>query len=154
MRQAALLRVAGAGLTTGRDFWWENSDVAGAQAGRLMAMEEGAVVLRVPLEARTQYLVRAYDDILSDSETLAHKLSFLRAHRGGEVVDGWNAMIDAGDKAGVTRALMAQHYDPSYLKSRKAIGVEPAEVLDLPDLSEPVLADSAARICEMLERMG
>ena len=112
------------------------------------------IELRVPLEARTQYLVRAYDDILSDSETLTHKLSFLRAHRGGEVVDGWNAMIDAGDKAGVTRALMAQHYDPSYLKSRKTIGVETAEVLDLPDLSEPVLADTAARICEMLERMG
>ena len=76
------------------------------------------IEITAPVAARTAYLVRAYDDILSDGETLRRKLEPLRQHRGHAVVDDWFAMIGAGDKAGVTRALMQQHYDPAYDKSR------------------------------------
>ncbi|MDK3019514.1 tRNA 2-selenouridine(34) synthase MnmH [Pseudodonghicola flavimaris] len=82
------------------------------------------IEVSAPLSARAAYLVAAYDDILSDGARLTDRLDPLRAHRGHAVVDGWAALIAAGDKAGVTRALMDQHYDPSYDKSRRAIGAE------------------------------
>ena len=112
------------------------------------------IEVRAPLEARTAYLARAYDDILSDGETLAFKLSFLRAHRGGAVVDGWTDLIGAGDKSGVTRALMEQHYDPAYEKSRKAFGAVAVETVAMAGLGQADLADAAGRIAGILERIG
>jgi len=82
------------------------------------------IEVSAPLAARTAYLVRAYDDILSDPDRLRARLDALRAHRGHAVVDGWFERIAAGDKPGLTRALMVEHYDPAYAKSRKAIGAE------------------------------
>lgn len=101
------------------------------------------IEVQVSIEARTGYLVQAYDDILSDADGLRERLEYLRQHRGHEVVDGWFDLIAAGDKAGVTRALMEQHYDPSYLKSRKAhdtrvIGQVQAGQLDTPGLEAAV----------------
>jgi tRNA 2-selenouridine synthase len=78
------------------------------------------IEIGVPLAARIPYLAAAYDDILSDEIRLKQRLAPLRQHRGHEVVDGWFALIDAGDKQAVTRALMEQHYDLAYQKSRKA----------------------------------
>jgi len=76
--------------------------------------------LRAPVAERAAYLVRAYDDILSDGDNLRLKLDPLRLHRGHAVVDGWFDLIGVGDKAGLTLALMQQHYDPAYEKSRNA----------------------------------
>ena len=82
------------------------------------------IEVEAPLAARTEYLVAAYDDILSDAERLRDRLDLLRAHRGHAVVDGWFELIAVGDKPGLTRALMVEHYDPAYAKSRRAIGAE------------------------------
>ena len=108
------------------------------------------IELRAPLEARAAYLADAYDDILADGDRLWGLLSGLRRLRGGEVLDGWKALIDADDRRALTSALMAQHYDPAYAKSRTAIGAERLAVLDLPDLGPATLADTAARIVELL----
>lgn len=78
------------------------------------------IEVTAPVGARTAYLVRAYADILSDAEGLRQKLDPLRLHRGHAVVDGWFKLIGAGDKAALTQALMQQHYDPAYDKSRNA----------------------------------
>ena len=60
-----------------------------------------------PIDARTAYLTRAYDDILSDGARLKDRLTPLRLYRGHAVVDGWFELIDAGDKAGVTKVAYA-----------------------------------------------
>ncbi|MEY8842733.1 tRNA 2-selenouridine(34) synthase MnmH, partial [Cribrihabitans sp. XS_ASV171] len=62
------------------------------------------IEVSAPIEARTEYLVQAYDDILSDGESLRERLEPLRFHRSHAVVDGWLARIEAGDKVGLTRA--------------------------------------------------
>ncbi len=80
------------------------------------------IELSAPIQARAAFLVRAYADILSDPEGLRRKLDPLRAFRGHAVVDGWFGLIAAGDKAALTRALMTQHYDPAYDRSRAAHG--------------------------------
>ena len=99
-----------------------------------------------PIAARAAYLVQAYDDILSDGDGLRRKLNPLRRHRGNAVVDSWSALIAAGDKAGVTQALMQQHYDPSYDKSRKAHAAQTIAQVQATTLDRAGLVQVAAQI--------
>ena len=78
------------------------------------------IMISAAIEARTAYLVAAYDDILSDAVRLQDCLSPLRFHRGHDLVDSWMAQIAAGEKEALTRSLMEHHYDLAYEKSRKA----------------------------------
>ncbi len=118
----------------------------------LWAMLRKAPRIRVsaPLEARADYLARAYDDILSDGERLIDRLALLRYHRGHEVVDGWLARIAAEDKVGLTRALMEQHYDPAYDKSRRAHEVEVIAQLRTETLGSDDLERLAGKIEALL----
>ncbi len=111
------------------------------------------VLISAPIEARTAYLVAAYDDILSDADRLRDRLSPLRSHRGHEVVDSWLAMIDAGDKRGLTRALMEQHYDPAYSKSRRARSAEQLAEMRAETLDENGLDTVAQRLEQMLDQL-
>lgn len=108
------------------------------------------IELQVPVAARCRYLVEAYDDILSDAERLREKLGPLRAHRSGAVVDGWFASIEAGDKAALTEALMVEHYDPAYRKSRTAIGAEVAATVPADTLDDAGLDAAAAQVAEVM----
>ena len=78
------------------------------------------IEVTAPLEARTDYLARAYDDILSDAVGLRQKLAPLKAHRGEALVSAWIALSESGDKQGLTRSLMQDHYDLAYAKSMKS----------------------------------
>ncbi|MEX0306603.1 MAG: tRNA 2-selenouridine(34) synthase MnmH [Ruegeria sp.] len=111
------------------------------------------IQITAPIAARTEYLVSAYDDILSDSERLRDRLSPLRFHRGHEIVDGWLDFIDVGDKRGLTQALMEQHYDPAYAKSRKAQRAEVIAQIDAPSLDETGLSATATRIEKVLDQL-
>jgi tRNA 2-selenouridine synthase len=112
------------------------------------------IEISAPLAARTAYLVRAYDDILSDSARMAQQLGRLRGHRGNAVVDGWLALIKAGDKPGLTQALMRQHYDPAYDKSRKAIGAVAVARVRAASLDAPGLEAAAAGIEAAIAGLG
>ncbi len=111
------------------------------------------IEIQASIEDRTGYLVQAYDDILSDAAGLRDRLGHLRKHRGHEVVDGWFELIAAGDKAGVTRALMEQHYDPSYLKSRKASGTQLIGQVHAGRLDAPGLEAAASQVEIALQRL-
>ncbi|MGY9031271.1 MAG: tRNA 2-selenouridine(34) synthase MnmH, partial [Rhodobacterales bacterium] len=41
-----------------------------------------------------------------------------RSIRGHAVVDGWLALLDSGEFRALAKALMEQHYDAAYAKSR------------------------------------
>lgn len=102
--------------------------------------------LTAPIAVRTEYLVRAYDDILSDGDRMMELLDLLRAFRGNAVVDGWFERITEGDKPGLTRALMEQHYDPAYDKSRKMVSAPVMAEISMDTLDEVELDQAAARI--------
>ncbi len=104
------------------------------------------VDILAPLEARCRYLTSAYDDILSDSARLRDKLGVLRAHRSNAVVDGWMEHIDAGDKAGLTRALIQQHYDPTYDKARQVYGTQVAAQISVGDLRRQDITQAAQQV--------
>jgi tRNA 2-selenouridine synthase len=112
------------------------------------------IEIAAPITARTQYLVQAYDDILSDTDRLRDRLGPLRQHRGNAVVEGWLELITQGDKPGLTRALMQQHYDPAYEKSRKVHGATPIARLDTPGLQAGDLEDLAARVEATLSKLA
>jgi tRNA 2-selenouridine synthase len=50
----------------------------------------------------------------------------LRAHRGHSTVDGWISLLRAGNHEALARALMTDHYDAAYAKSR---AVHPHQIL-------------------------
>lgn len=107
-----------------------------------------------PLDARAAYLVRAYDDVLSDTQRLGFLLDKLRAFRGNAVVDGWLDMIASGDKLGLTRALMQQHYDPSYDKSARIVGADLLARVEGQSLDRDGLEDMVSRIEAILDGLS
>lgn len=104
------------------------------------------IEVTAPIAVRAAYLVQAYDDILSDGPRLRQKLDLLRGHRGNAVVDGWFDLIAADDRPGLTAALMQQHYDPSYGKSRKANDPQIIARIEAVGLDAPGLNDVAGQI--------
>lgn len=108
------------------------------------------IEVTAPITARAAYLVQAYDDILSDGPRLRQKLSLLRRNRGNAVVDGWLELITADDRPGLTTALMQQHYDPAYDKSRKAHDPQTIARIEAVGLDAPGLNGVAGQIESLL----
>ncbi|WP_108815641.1 tRNA 2-selenouridine(34) synthase MnmH [Loktanella sp. Alg231-35] len=77
------------------------------------------IVVQAPIDARAIYLAQAYREVISDPVAVAEKLTPLRRLRGHEVVDNWIALSKAGALVELSKALMVEHYDPTYAKSRK-----------------------------------
>ncbi|OIQ31955.1 MAG: tRNA 2-selenouridine(34) synthase MnmH [Roseobacter sp. MedPE-SWchi] len=109
------------------------------------------IEVQAPVEARCRYLTQAYDDILSDGEMLREKLDCLRGHRPNAVIDHWFDLIATGDKPALTLALMQDHYDPSYRKSRKINGAGTIADVDLGQMTEVDLEQAAQQICEHMQ---
>ena len=76
--------------------------------------------LVAPVEARADYLVAAYADVIADPARLSDLLQPLRHHRGHGVVDGWLALLAQGAHRALAAALISDHYDPAYARSRAA----------------------------------
>ena len=108
------------------------------------------IELAAALAARARYLVAAYEDLWTDPDRLEALLRRLEPIRGREVVAGWLARRAAGDMTGLAAALMAEHYDPAYAKSRKSIGREAIATVPAEDLGEAGLAAAADRIAAAL----
>lgn len=105
-----------------------------------------AILIEAPVEARARYLTQAYRDMVQDPDTLRDRMTGLRELRGGAVVDGWSAMLDQGDFTELATALMVQHYDPAYRKSRAAHDRQIVATLHASDLAAPDRADLAQKI--------
>lgn len=112
------------------------------------------IEITASINARAAYLVQAYDDILSDGDRMCDLLSHLRAYRGHAIVDGWLALIAAGDKPGLTRALMEQHYDPAYDKSRKVSCATQTVKVAAASLDASGLQETAAKIQAAMSGLG
>lgn len=100
--------------------------------------------ISAPLEARARYLAHAYASVLEDGAGLKEKLSPLRFHRGKEVLDLWDGLIDQGDRVTLCRALAADHYDPSYDKSTRSRSDRIAASFETEDLT-PAAQDRLAK---------
>ena len=84
------------------------------------------IVVQAPEAARAAYLARAYREVIEDPKVVAEKLAPLRRLRGHATVDRWIALSKEGALKDLSQALMVDHYDPSYAKSRR---IDEREVL-------------------------
>lgn len=112
------------------------------------------IIVSAPLDARATYLVEAYADVIARQEDLTNRLQVLRRHRGGAVVDRWLEHLTAGDHEGLARALMQDHYDPSYAKSRAARAHPVLAQVAAPGLTPADRDALAARIAETVRSEG
>ncbi|MCZ4259269.1 tRNA 2-selenouridine(34) synthase MnmH [Limimaricola sp. G21655-S1] len=78
------------------------------------------IEITAPIGARAEFLARQYEDVSADPARLSHLLDQLRAHRGHAVVDGWQKLLAEGRMVELSAALMVEHYDPAYARSRAA----------------------------------
>ena len=77
------------------------------------------VIVQAPPAARAAYLAQAYRAVIEDPAVVAEKLSPLRRLRGHATVDRWVALSHEGALVDLSHALMVEHYDPAYAKSRR-----------------------------------
>ena len=104
--------------------------------------------LEMPLEARVALLVEDYAHFVTDTESFCERLAALRELRGAAVVERWQAAARAGRNVEVVRELLAEHYDPIYLRSMQRNFACFASALPLPvaDGSPAVLTAAARRL--------
>jgi tRNA 2-selenouridine synthase len=109
--------------------------------------------VELPLEARVRLLMEDYDFFVKDVPAFCARLDALRALRGNEVVDGWQAAARSGRIEDVVRDLLVRHYDPVYLQSmqRNFAGFGKAERAELPEGSQAVLANLAGRLAARVD---
>ncbi len=107
--------------------------------------------LELPLEARVTLLLGEYDFFVTDTQAFCERLDALRATRGHEVVDAWQAAARAGRTSDVVRELLVLHYDPVYAQSLKRNFAAEADYLaelawDGSDASLATAAAAALRV--------
>jgi tRNA 2-selenouridine synthase len=83
-------------------------------------------MIQAPEAARAAYLAKAYREVIEDPKVVAEKLEPLRRLRGHATVDRWVSLSQEGALVDLSHALMVDHYDPSYAKSRR---VDEREIL-------------------------
>jgi tRNA 2-selenouridine synthase len=98
----------------------------------------GAEHLRVeaPLSARAAYLTQAYADLMADGVRLQARLAALKPFHAAAQIELWQEMARAGAFAALAADLVAQHYDPRYIKAQARQGRAPLAEIALPALNE------------------
>jgi tRNA 2-selenouridine synthase len=103
------------------------------------------IEIDAPIDARAAYLASTYSDLSANSATLAHKLEYFRRHRG-RLVDAWLELLQGGAFEDLARALMEEHYDPTYRSGRSHNGAEVLHRFEADKLSEDARVDLAQQI--------
>lgn len=104
--------------------------------------------ISAPIDARAAHLVAEYDDMVRNPERLDAVLDKLVRYHGHERVNDWRALAGAGAFGQMCRELIETHYDPRYARISRDEAPRLAN-LDLPDLSDRTLSETAARILDM-----
>jgi len=104
----------------------------------------------MPIESRVEFLCEDYAHFVRDHAVLAERLDALRIHQGHVAVDAWQAGLQQGRIPDVVHELLAQHYDPSYLRSMRSHfnRFDTAERLWLPDGRAQTLEQAAQQLMD------
>jgi tRNA 2-selenouridine synthase len=71
----------------------------------------------LPLDLRVALLQEEYAHFLADPALLAERLAALVPLHGKATIERWNALAQAGDFDALVRALLVEHYDPTYARA-------------------------------------
>jgi tRNA 2-selenouridine synthase len=106
--------------------------------------------VRVPLPARARYLVSAYSDIVEDQAALERTLARLPGRHGRKRLAEWLDLARSGQFDVLAQALMQDHYDPAYQRSRREDHRRQLGVVEVDDLDPASQVAAAARIAELV----
>jgi tRNA 2-selenouridine synthase len=108
------------------------------------------IMLSAPMEARADYLVQSYPDVIADRGLLEQVLSRLEVYPGRKQLANWRELADAGAFAELVRQVVERHYDPSY--RRRASGQPAWQTIAIPSLEAEAQEAAARQIMGMMER--
>ncbi|MYM56060.1 tRNA 2-selenouridine(34) synthase MnmH [Thalassovita mangrovi] len=108
------------------------------------------LVVTAPLQARAEFLIRAYADVIDDLDELCERLRYLARFHGHEAVEHWQELARSGDHLQLARELVEMHYDPSYRRSSRRAS-DPLAEIALDGLQD---ADLAAAVPRVLAEVG
>ncbi len=103
-----------------------------------------------PIEARADYLVRVYDDIVRNPEALRRVLERLQTYPGRKRLAAWSELSEAGAYAELARQVIELHYDPAYAKSRRFDERPCMGAVSLPDLDPLSLATAEDQLVDLI----
>jgi len=108
------------------------------------------VRVELPDDERVALLLEDYPFFVTDPDFFGQRLDTLVALRGHAVIDGWRALIAAGQTETVVRELLARHYDPGYAASTRRNFAQFDQALPAPlaDRSARALARAATAILQ------
>lgn len=106
------------------------------------------IALSLPRAERVKLLMADYQHFLHQPDTLNAQLEHLTQLHGKEKIAQWQAMSGAGQMQELVDHLLAEHYDPAYLRSidRNFQRYDQAEPLELADISDAAFAAAARRL--------
>ncbi|MRV75210.1 tRNA 2-selenouridine(34) synthase MnmH [Duganella sp. FT92W] len=95
------------------------------------------IALQLSRPHRVQLLMEDYAHFTQDAQALNEQLGYLTSLHGKEKIGAWQALANEGRMAELVDALLADHYDPAYLRSihRNFPQLAQAQVLDLPGIA-------------------
>ncbi len=102
--------------------------------------------INTPLDARVAYLLDDYPFWPENPDRLAARLDVLRPRYGHEKIGRWASMIRDALWPELVRALLVEHYDPSYAKS--ANYPKPLDSLTLASVREAELEHAAEKLLQ------
>jgi len=98
--------------------------------------QSSGVEIELPLNARIQWLLQEYSQLIAHPEVVKGKLEKLKSRYGGEKIKEWYRLIDAQQGENLVGDLLVCHYDPSYNHAIHRCFPKIERVLSLPDLSD------------------
>ena len=109
------------------------------------------IEISAPSAARAEYLVRAYSGLIQNRESFAARLNQLIRLCGRAQVEAWQKSICDGDFIQVASALIENHYDPRYAKTRARIGGEVLETCYTNVLDETGIDRLVTQVAEIVK---
>jgi tRNA 2-selenouridine synthase len=97
---------------------------------------------------RVRLLMEDYEHFLVSPASLNEQLEHLTSLHGREKISRWQTMSNAGDMAPLVEELLADHYDPAYLRSidRNFLKFDQAAPLELSDIDQAAFTAAARHL--------
>jgi tRNA 2-selenouridine synthase len=123
-----------------------NLRVPDALMERMRASE--CVSVQLSQQDRVALLMEDYAHFVDAPAALNAQLDCLTVRYGKEAISRWQQMALCGDMTPLVEELLAQHYDPAYLKSidRNFSRFGEASVLEIAGVSAEAFDDAAMRL--------
>lgn len=104
------------------------------------------IALDAPVAARTAHILGVYGDAIANPDAIERAIGALSAFHAKEMIADWRKLAASGDFARLAEALVTNHYDPAYARSRARHARSALASIKLGALDDASVDAAAARI--------